>query len=126
MDFVALDFETANEHRCSPCAVAIVEITSGQMTAQHSWLMRPKDLSFSRYNTWIHGITAEDVADKPEFDELWAFLLPLLEGRTVVAHNASFDMSVLRSTLAEYGIPFPEFTYSCTRAIAQKSWPGLI
>ncbi|HET6328010.1 MAG TPA: exonuclease domain-containing protein [Planctomycetaceae bacterium] len=126
MDFVAIDFETANEQRCSPCAVAIVEITRGQMTAQHSWLIRPKDLSFSRYNTWIHGIRAEDVADKPEFDELWTALQPLLDGRTVLAHNASFDMSVLRATLAEYGIPFPEFTYSCTRVIAQKSWPGLI
>lgn len=124
MDFVAIDFETANEHRCSPCAVAIVEITGGQMTAQHSWLIRPKELYFS--NTWIHGITEEDVADKPEFDELWGLLLPLLEGRTVVAHNASFDMSVLRSTLAEYGILFPAFAYSCTRIIAKKSWPGLV
>jgi DNA polymerase-3 subunit epsilon len=126
MDFVAIDFETANERRNSPCAIAVVIVSKGELTAQHSWLIRPKDGYFNPFNTRIHGITAEDVADKPEFNELWETLRSLLESGIVLAHNASFDISVLRSTLAAYGIPFPNFTYSCTRIIAQKSWPGLV
>jgi len=127
MDFVAIDFETANEMRCSPCAFAVAVVSNGKLTAQHSWLIRPKELRFDPYNVWIHGITEDDVAEQPEFNELWDTFRPFLEGaQVVVAHNASFDMSVLRHTLSDYGIPFPAFDYSCTRIIAKKSWPGLL
>lgn len=126
MDFVAIDFETANQHRNSPCAVAIVVVKDGELADQQEWLIRPKEPYFNPFNVRIHGITEEDVADQPEFDGLWDTLQSILIDRIVLAHNASFDMSVLRSTLAAYGIPFPEITYSCTRIIAQKSWPGLL
>jgi DNA polymerase III subunit epsilon len=126
MDFVAIDFETANEHRNSPCAVAVVVVIGGELVDQRAWLIRPKEPYFNPFNVRIHGITEEDVADQPEFDDLWDTLGAFLLDRIVLAHNASFDMSVLRSTLATYGIPFPEMTYSCTRVIAQKSWPGLL
>ena len=126
MNFVAIDFETANEHRNSPCAVAVVVVKDGELADQRAWLIRPKELYFNPFNVRIHGITEEHVADKPDFNGLWNTLLPFLTDRIVLAHNASFDMSVLRSTLAAYGIPFPEMTYSCTRIIAKKSWPGLL
>src|SRR5258708_29940155 len=108
MEFVAIDFETANEMRCSPCAFAAAIVSNGELIAKHSWLIRPKELRFDPYNTWIHGITEDDVADAPEFNELWdETFRPILEcGSVVIAHNASFDMSVLRHTLLEYGIPF--------------------
>ena len=126
MDFVAIDFETANQHRSSPCAVAIVVVKDGELADQQAWLIRPKEPYFNPFNVRIHGITEEDVANKPEFGDLWDTLRAFLIDRIVLAHNASFDMSVLRSTLAAYGIPFPKMTYSCTRIIAQKSWPGLL
>ncbi len=126
MDFVAIDFETANQHRNSPCAVAIVVVKDGELADQQAWLIRPKEPYFNPFNVRIHGITEEDVANKPEFGDLWDTLRAFLIDRVVLAHNASFDMSVLRSTLAAYGIPFPEMTYSCTRIIAQRSWPGLL
>ena len=43
----------------------------------------------------------------------------------LVAHNASFDIGVLRHTLDEYRIPYPELDYYCTRAISQALWPAL-
>jgi DNA polymerase-3 subunit epsilon len=42
------------------------------------------------------GLGPEHVADKPEFNELWAELKPLIEDQFIIAHNASFDISVLR------------------------------
>lgn len=41
----------------------------------------------------------------------------------LVAHNASFDMRVLIATLRTQKLAIPEFQYTCTRAIAKKTWP---
>ena len=48
-----------------------------------------------------------------------------IQGMPLVAHNASFDISVLRHTLDDYGIPYPELDYYCTRAISRALWPTL-
>jgi DNA polymerase-3 subunit epsilon len=95
MDFVAIDFETANEKRNSPCAIAIVIVSKGEPTAQHSWLIRPKDGYFNPFNTRIHGITAKDVADKPEFNELWETLRPVDGGSKWRRGAAEFGGAVL-------------------------------
>jgi DNA polymerase-3 subunit epsilon len=125
-EFIAIDFETANETRCSACSVGVSIISeNGPVDAFYS-LLKPKKCRFSEYNSHIHGITAADVRDKPEFPEIWPQLLSLMKNRIVLAHNASFDFSVLRNTLTEYRIAFPEITYGCTRLIAKAVWPGRI
>lgn len=122
MNFVAIDFETANSKRSSACAMGIVVVKNGRIVDKKSWLIRPKELRFDRINVYIHGITKEDVKDKPEFDELWDTIKPYLENQIVVAHNASFDMSVLRHVLDEYKIPYPSFDYLCTVAVSKATW----
>jgi DNA polymerase III epsilon subunit-like protein len=52
-------------------------------------------------------------------------LSPRLSGRTLLAHNASFDISVVRNTCDVYGLPYPEFDYLCTVKLARQSWPDL-
>jgi DNA polymerase-3 subunit epsilon len=125
MNFVAIDFETANADRSSVCSMGIVTVKDGKVANKNSWLIRPKELYFDPYNTFIHGITEEDVADKPEFNELWDSIKIYLEGNIVIAHNASFDISVLRYVLDAYEITYPEFNYCCTRIISKKAWPEL-
>jgi DNA polymerase-3 subunit epsilon len=82
-------------------------------------------MRFEGINTSIHGIRPEDVADKPEFPEVLAEYLPELTGSLVLAHNAAFDISVMRATLDKYNRPYPEFTYLCTAKLARKVWPTL-
>jgi DNA polymerase-3 subunit epsilon len=48
----------------------------------------------------------------------------LLRDRMVVAHNAAFDMTVLRTTLDAHGIQFTPFEYFCSVSMARKVWPG--
>jgi len=126
MDYVAIDFETANEERSSPCALGVVVARAGTIVEKRSWLIRPRELYFNPYNTAIHGITADDVVDQPEISELWDTFRPYFESDIVVAHNAGFDMSVLRNTLSLYGIPWPSARYLCTRLISRHTWPGLL
>jgi DNA polymerase III subunit epsilon len=125
VDYVAIDFETANERRASPCALGVAVVRGGELVERAYWLIRPRDLYFNPFNTYIHGITARDVRGEPELPDLWPAIRPYLEGNMVIAHNASFDMSVLRATLLDYGLPLPEFDYSCTCLIAKRTWPGL-
>ena len=125
MNWVAIDFETANAKHSSACALGIAVVEDGRITKRASWLIRPRELYFNYYNTYIHGITKEDVKDKPQFNELWNDFKPFLEGKTVIAHNAGFDIGVLRQLLDESGIPYPELHYFCTRVLAKKVWPTL-
>ncbi len=122
---IAIDFETANERRASPCSIGIAWIDDARILRTAHRLICPRDLSFNGFNISIHGIHPEDVKDEPEFPEIWRELLRHVTGKTVLAHNASFDMSVLRHTLDLYGLSWPEFSYLCTVKIARETWPEL-
>ena len=126
MDFTAIDFETANSTRRSVCAVGIAVVESGKISKVDSWLIRPPELYFSTFNIAIHGITEKQVRRKPEFDIFWPKLWSTLKGKPVIAHNASFDMSVIRHAFDFYGKQYPTINYFCTIAIAKAIWPGLM
>ncbi len=123
MNFIALDFETANYSRHSACAIGIAVITSGVITQTASWLIRPPSLAFQF--TYLHGISADDVRHQPTFEQLWPTLKPLLDGKLLVAHNVPFDKSVLEKSLEYYGLPQPAVNFICSLEIARKTWPRL-
>ena len=123
MNFVAIDFETANSSRSSACSLAAVTVENGQIVRSAYSLIRPPVMEFNYHNIQIHGIYPEDVINKPTFNQLWSRICPHLENKVVIAHNAAFDISVLRSILKEYSLPLPQFKYACTVQIARKTWP---
>jgi DNA polymerase III subunit epsilon len=122
MRFTAIDFETANSSRASACAVGLSLVEGGGIVGRLHQLIRPDPFCFDPFNVSIHGITEEDVSDAPSFAEFWPELMQNIAG-PLVAHNASFDMSVLRNVLDESNIPYPEVDYFCTRVIAKLTWP---
>lgn len=123
MEFTAIDFETANESRASACAIGIVVVRNLEVVEEFYHLIRPPDLYFSPFNIRIHGIRPRDVLDQPSFAELWTDIRGYFENRLVIAHNASFDMSVLRSVLDTYNLDYPGLKYSCTMRMARRIWP---
>lgn len=126
MDFTVIDFETANSKRASACSLGIVKVKNGKITEKNSWLIKPNEMEFDYRNISIHGIRPEDVENEPEFDVLYETVFKkYLCNQLIVAHNASFDISVLRKTLDLYNIEYPSFDYLCTVKIAQKTWPEL-
>src|SRR5699024_292375 len=82
-------------------------------------------MAFTPFNTYIHGITESDVADAPTFPEIWPSMLKYISEHPVIAHNASFDMGVIRHTLDYYQMRYPEMDYLCTANIARRVWPEL-
>jgi len=125
MNFVSIDFETANSSRSSICSVGIVEYANGEIIKEYYELVKPNDSYFHPINMSIHGISYEDVKYKKDFIALWPEIKGMLENKLVLAHNAAFDMSCLRSVLDENETPYPMIQYNCTVNIAKKVWPGL-
>jgi len=125
MNFVSIDFETANASRSSICSVGIVEYAGGEIINEYYQLVKPQENYFHPINTSIHGITYEDVKYKKEFITLWPEIKSMLENKLVLAHNAAFDMSCLRSVLDENDTLYPTIQYNCTVNISKKVWPGL-
>jgi DNA polymerase-3 subunit epsilon len=125
MKFIAIDFETANSERNSPCEIGIVKVENFEIIEKKSFLIRPKDNYFEFYNTFLHGIDEMMVKNEPEFDEIFEQIRPDFEQYPIVAHNASFDISVLRQTLDLYKIEYPETKYSCTYKLSREILKGL-
>ncbi len=124
LTFTAIDFETATREPDSVCEIGIAIVDDGVVTDCRSWLVRPIDNRYEWFNTRVHGIRPEDTAVSPTFEAVWQEVLPLLQGRVVVAHNAAFDMGVLRETLTLRHIEFPELAYFCSCRVAKKAVRG--
>jgi DNA polymerase-3 subunit epsilon len=124
MDFIAIDFETANQRRDSACQLAAVVVRQGKIVEKRQWLIKPRPFFFSPWNIEIHGIRPENVADEPEFGEVWPTMAPYLQTDCLVAHNAPFDISVLLECLRTHGHRVPDLAFTCTRLIARAAWPG--
>jgi DNA polymerase-3 subunit epsilon len=125
MKAIAIDFETANETRASACSVGLAFIEDGQVVRVEERLIRPPGMRFSPFNVAIHGIRPQDVEHAPEFPDVLAEFAEDFSGAAMVAHNASFDFSVMRASLDLYDLPYPELSYVCSVKLAQRHWPDL-
>lgn len=125
MDFVAIDFETATSNFTSICSMGICVVENSKITERKEMLIKPEPFEFNDYNIKIHGITPDMVWDKPTFDMYWNTIKPYLQNKTVIAHNAMFDVGALCKTLDMYGIEYPTFNYLCTVKLSQLAYPEL-
>lgn len=96
MEFVAVDFETANGSRASVCQVGVARVVDGVVVEQHCWpVVPPTGIdSFVATNVRVHGITAEAVRGGMSWAEAAERLAGLVGSAPVVAHNAAFDAGV--------------------------------
>lgn len=124
LEFVAIDFETANSSPASPCAVGLVRVVGGEIQESLSMLFRPPYPNnwFHEGNIRVHGIRPEDVQEAPDFEDILAELLLFTDGLPLVAHNASFDMGVLRASAEAVRFDLPQLGYACSLAMARKTY----
>ena len=81
---------------------------------------------FDTFNTELTGIDEEMVRYAPTFPQLWEIISDIMDPGVLVAHNAMFDLSVLKSCLRDYGIKWkPTVDYCCTVQMGRKLLPGI-
>lgn len=122
---VAIDFETATMSRASACSIGIAWIVDGKVAHRAYRLIRPRCSPRSWCFGYIHGLYPEDVAEAAEFPEIWDELAPHLDGALVLAHNAAFDLNVLRESIALYGLATPEMRCMCTLVASRRVWTDM-
>jgi len=121
-NFTAIDFETANHHRGSPCAVGLARVQDGVVVEVVTWLMRPPPQysGFEPYQVGIHGISSHRVASEPAFAEVLSRIVDFVGADVVVAHNARFDGAVLAAASIAVGEAPPSWRYVCTLTAAKR------
>jgi len=125
MNFVAIDFETAKYSQESACSVGLVRFIDGKAADTFYSLIRPPSLYIRPDFTEIHGLTVDDVRDAPRFNEIWDNINQFIGSFPLAAHNASFDMGVLKAVLNWYELEIPELSYFCTCRLSRHTWPHL-
>ena len=112
MNFIAIDFETANSNRSSICSVGIAIVKKGRIVKSEHFYVRPLPDYYDRFNTRLHGIDESLTKNQKTFKQLWKVLKIYFKDQTIVAHNASFDLSVLRSVLSHCTYRLSKQTFS--------------
>ena len=72
----------------------------------------------------LTGITSEMLEGKPEIDDVLPKFLNFIEGSIIIAHNAEFDLSMLKASLSRIGIDL-EWPVFCTLKMARDLLPDL-
>ena len=122
--YVVFDVETPNRYNSRMSAIGVSVIEDGRIVRDFYSLVDPEQ-PFDWFNVQLTGINKETVFDAPSFPELWPKLEPLLSSGILVAHNAGFDMGVLRKCLLSYEITWKQTVLGlCTVVMGRSLLPG--
>ncbi|MBQ9196094.1 MAG: 3'-5' exonuclease [Clostridia bacterium] len=123
--YIAFDVETPNRYNDRMSAIGISVIENGAITEEFFSYVNP-ETGFDDFNTRLTGIDEATVAGAPTFPALWAKIEPLMSSGILVAHNAVFDMGVLKKCLQDYGIAWKSSVkYCCTVQMGRRLVPGI-
>ncbi|MEP6701576.1 MAG: DNA polymerase III subunit epsilon [Betaproteobacteria bacterium] len=85
--------------------IGCVEVVNRRLTNRHfhTHLNPEREIDFGA--TSVHGMTWDDLKDKPRFADRAVLLLEFVAGAELVIHNAPFDVGFLDAELALAGLP---------------------
>ena len=91
-DFIAIDFETANQEPSSVCSVGVVMVRNGEIVDSFYSLIQPEP---NYYNYWckrVHGISQSETDDAPVFSKVWQ----QLEERIIEVYFEGLELDDIR------------------------------
>ena len=121
-DFIAIDFETANQQPSSVCSVGVVMVRNGQVADSFYSLIQPEP---NYYNYWcqrVHGLNQCDTDDAPVFSKVWDDLRYQIASIPFVAHNARFDEGCLKAVFKVYQMDYPDYRFYDTLTAARRQF----
>lgn len=123
--FVAIDFETANQHRTSVCSVGLVVVREGSIVNSIYRLIRPEPDFYSYWNVQVHGLTSRDTDSAAIFPDVWTEIAPEIGSLPLIAHNSPFDEGCLKAVHKLYCMDYPDYQFYCTCRRSRRLFPEL-
>ncbi|MGW4580317.1 TerD family protein [Rhodococcus aetherivorans] len=118
--WVVVDVETsglrAYAHRVLSVA-ALVLREDGSVEREYSTLVDP---GCDPGPVHVHRLTRERLAGAPRFEQIAGELAEVLDGGTIVAHNAAFDYGFLDAEFRRAGTEIPARHRLCTLALSRR------
>ncbi len=123
--YVVFDVETPNRYNNRMSAIGISVIEDGVIRDEYFSYVNP-EADFDYFNTQLTGIDAATVRNAPTFPQLWNRIEPVMSSGILMAHNAVFDLGVLKKCLQDYEISWKESVrYCCTARIGRALLPDM-
>lgn len=113
--FLVIDVEMANNNITSICQIGLAVFQGGKLNYSWESLINP-DGDFGYYQTRVHGITKEHVANSPKLADVAGYIRSLIEDQTVFSYGMS-DCSALMDSL-----PLPQCVWSDASQVARRTW----
>ena len=125
MKYIVYDVETPNRYNDRMSAIGITVIEDGVITGSFFSYVNP-ETHFDYFNTKLTGIDEDTVRYAPTFPELWEEIEPVMSSGILVAHNAVFDMGVLKKCMRDYKVEWRRSApYCCTVQIGRRLLPTI-
>lgn len=98
LPIVAIDTETTGTDSANDRVIEVgaVVFRDGQVTSRRSWLINPS-IPIPEESRAVHGISDDDVSDKPLYAGLIDEMVAELSGAVPLAYNARFDMQFIHA-----------------------------
>lgn len=127
IDFIAFDFETTGITAGVDRIVEIgaVKFVDGEPQKPYSELVNP-GMEIPKEAIDVHGISNEEVQDKPAIRELLSPLADYCGNLPLVAHNARFDFKFWEAAIKREGGRAPGGILLDTFALSKVLFPGMI
>ena len=123
--YISFDVETPNRYTTRMSAIGIAVVEDGRIADTFYSLVDPEQ-PFDWFNTQLTGIDSRAVRGAPTFPALWERIEPLMSSGVLVAHNAPFDLGVLKKCLQDYGLRWKaDVPYLCTVQMGRRLLPGI-
>jgi len=107
--------------------IGVVEMSDRRPTGRHLHFYLNPEREIDAGAAEVHGMTWEDLRDKPKFVDIAAEFLVFAQGAQWVIHNAPFDVAFIDAELERAGLPHSSSVYGAltdTLALARESFPG--
>lgn len=122
--FAVLDFETTGFSRHDRVIEIGVVLLDANCRVERTWqtLVQP-NRGFD--NSDVHGITPTNLVGAPTFEHVARRFAEVLNGRVIVAHNASFEYKFLTNEFGRLGIELADGKWLLdTMVLARQFMPG--
>lgn len=118
--FISFDTETTGKYAIESeiCEIAAVKWRGGEIIDTYQQLIKPKT-PMGEVVIKIHGITNEMVADAPPIHQVIGDFHKFIQGGTLIAHHAPFDLGFVTVPFEENKLALPTNGVICSSLLSR-------